>query len=99
MANRDSIINFIKEQKDFLYRNYNLTSLGIFGSYSRNEQNTGSDLDLIVEFVPDTKNLLEKKEEIKKFFSKKFKIKVDICREKYLKPYYKQTILESVIYV
>lgn len=68
MTDRDSIINFIKEQKDFLCRNFNITSLGIFGSYSKNEQKKSSDLDLIVEFVPDTKNLFEKKEEIKNFF-------------------------------
>lgn len=37
---------------------HNLRSLGVFGSFSRNEENESSDIDLLVEFE-ESPNLLE----------------------------------------
>lgn len=39
-------------------RPYKLRTLGVFGSYSRNEEKAGSDIDLLVEFE-ESPNLLE----------------------------------------
>jgi predicted nucleotidyltransferase len=44
------IISFLTSNKDFMREKFGVTSIGIFGSYARNEQNEFSDIDLLVEF-------------------------------------------------
>ena len=93
------ILNYLSENKHKISRKYHLTKLGIFGSYARNEQTSESDLDLLVEFEENTADLTGKKEYLRKEIQKVFNLHVDICREKYIKPIFRQQILKDVIYV
>ncbi len=99
MLTQKEIIHFLKEKKEELFLKYHIVKLGLFGSFARNQENENSDIDLIVEFQPNTENLSEKKAMIKSLVERQFNRKVDLCREKYIKPYFKSFILESVIYV
>ncbi|QQS28917.1 MAG: nucleotidyltransferase domain-containing protein [Sphingobacteriales bacterium] len=99
MIKRDEILSFLKENKELLFSECQLVKIGLFGSFSRNEGTEDSDIDLIIEFQPNTQNLSEKKSKIKSMVSKKFDREVDLCREKYIKPYFKNQILQSAIYV
>ena len=99
MANKDEILTFLSDNKNQLFSEYQLVKIGLFGSFSKNEETKDSDIDLIIEFEPNTRNLLEKKYKIRSFVKKKFNREVDLCREKYIKPYFKSQILKSVIYV
>lgn len=99
MIKRDDILSFLAEKKDELFSEYQLVRIGLFGSFARNQGTEESDIDLLVEFQPNTENLTEKKLKIKDLVSKKFGREVDICREKYIKPYFKSQILQSAIYV
>lgn len=99
MAQRDEILSFLRENKDLLLSEFHLAKIGIFGSFSRNEETEDSDIDLIVEFLPNTQNLSEKKSQIKDFVAKRFDREVDLCREKYIKPYFRNQIIQSAIYV
>ena len=99
MIRRDEILNFLKDKKDELFFDYQLIKIGLFGSFARDEGTDHSDIDLIVEFQPDTQNLSEKKTKIKMLVKDRFGREVDLCREKYIKPYFKSQILQSAIYV
>lgn len=99
MIKRDEILSFLREREDELFSEYQLVKIGLFGSFARNEETEDSDIDLIVEFQPNTENLSEKKSKIKSLVSKRFDREVDLCREKYIKPYFKSQILQSTIYV
>lgn len=99
MTRRDDILSFLEEMKEELFVNYQVVKIGLFGSFARNEGTEDSDIDLIVEFQPNTENLSEKKSKIKNLVANKFNREVDICREKYIKPYFKSHILQSAIYV
>jgi predicted nucleotidyltransferase len=44
-----SIIDVLSKAKPYLERRYHVHEIGIFGSYARNEQGAGSDLDILVE--------------------------------------------------
>lgn len=96
---KEKIIAYLSEKKDEFFINYRIEKLGLFGSFARNEESESSDIDLLIEFLPETNNLLEKKMEIKDKIKKEFNREVDLCREKYIKPYYKNQILKSVVYV
>ena len=99
MINKSEILSFLKERKEELLFEYQLVKIGLFGSFARNEGTENSDIDLIVEFQPNTENLSEKKSKLKNLVKNHFDRDVDICREKYIKPYFKEQILKSAIYV
>ncbi len=99
MVLKDEILEFLRESRDELFSEYQIAKLGLFGSFARNEGTEESDIDLIIEFQPNTDNISEKKSKIKDLVGKKFNREVDLCREKYIKPYFKSQILKSVIYV
>lgn len=44
-----SIIDALKKAKPYLRERYHVREIGVFGSYVRNEQGMGSDLDILVE--------------------------------------------------
>ncbi len=48
--NKENIIEFLQRNKPYLHNKYGVESIGLMGSYARDEQNDGSDIDFIVEF-------------------------------------------------
>ncbi len=98
MKTREQILAFITENKKLLKEEFHIIRIGIFGSYARGEQKLKSDIDLLVEFEENTQDLYDLKIRIKDFFSNKLGIEADICREKYIKPRLKKSILEETIY-
>ena len=99
MINKEIILLFFKNHKDDFNLKYKIVTLGIFGSFARDEQNDKSDIDVIVEFEENTAELFEKKQAIKEILKAQFERDVDVCRIKYIKPYFKQQILNTAIYV
>lgn len=99
MLEQKDLIQFLSTHKQQWFAEFRLTKLGLLGSFARNETTEQSDIDIIVDFLPNTPHLTDKKAAIKEIISQTFHRKVDICREKYLKPYYKDHILKTVIYV
>ena len=99
MINQNQILNYLSTNKQDISKKYHLTKLGIFGSYARNEQTPESDLDLLVEFEENTTDLTDKKDYLRKEIQSVFNLQVDICREKYIKPIFRQQVLTDAIYV
>jgi len=99
MIGKDEILTFLRERKEELFSEYQLVKIGLFGSFARNEETLESDIDLIIEFQANTANLSEKKSAIKSLVQQRFNREVDLCREKYIRPYFKSQILETAIYV
>jgi uncharacterized protein len=99
MLNQTEILNFIRINLPELKSEYHLSTIGLFGSFARNEQNENSDIDILLEFEPGTQNIYEKKTRLKEFFRASFHRDVDLCREKYVKPYVKDYLQKEVIYV
>jgi len=99
MYTKEQIIDFISKNKSILRNSFHINKIGLFGSFARDEQSKGSDIDLIVEFEEKTEDLYDLKIAIKNYFKEALGIKVDLCREKYIKPGYKDRILNETIYV
>ncbi len=99
MIDSNSLIKYLSENKARYEKDYNLIRIGIFGSVARGEQTDGSDIDLVVEFKPNTPDLYSKKYKLKEEIQEKFKTSVDICRLKYIKPIFKHMIQSEVKYV
>jgi predicted nucleotidyltransferase len=95
---RDQILDFLAQNKKLFRDKFHIVRIGLFGSYARGDQNSDSDLDLLVEFEDNTQDLYDLKLQIKDFFKTSLGIEVDICREKYIKARIKSSILKETVY-
>ncbi len=96
MKNRDDIFQILTDLKPQLQREFSLSSIGVFGSFAKNEYNENSDLDILVE---TTKPIGWKLLTLQIFLEKLFNIKVDLTTKNALKNQLKEEILNSVIYI
>lgn len=81
MLNKEEIFEKIAQ----VLKNKGARKIAIFGSYARNEQKPGSDIDIIVEFS-GRKSLLELVR-IERELSEILGIRVDLLTEKSISPY------------
>ncbi|MBX2961844.1 MAG: nucleotidyltransferase domain-containing protein [Cyclobacteriaceae bacterium] len=99
MQSKDDILDYLRKNKPLFQQIFHVKRIGLIGSFSRDEQHKESDIDLIAEFEPGTRDLYLLKARLRRMMEKQFERKVEICREKYLKPYYRKRILKDAIYV
>ncbi|SRR5690606_32732959 len=94
------IINELKNSKKELGEKFNISRIGLFGSYSRNDQTAKSDLDLVYELVEGKRLGLKEVYDLELFFKDKFKMqKIDLINLKYINPVIESEMMKSVIYV
>lgn len=98
MKTKDQILTFLSQNRKLFRDKFHIVRIGLFGSYVREEQKPNSDIDLMVEFEENTQDLYELKIQLKEFFQMQLGIDVDICREKYIKPRFKNSILKETVY-
>lgn len=96
---KEYIINYLKEHKDEFSQKFGITKLGLFGSYVKGNVTNNSDIDILIELENNLTDIHEKKTIFKETLENYFNTKVDIAREKYLKPFAKQEVLKEVEYV
>lgn len=99
MVNKNDILNFLRRHLSELRDEYHIVRIGLIGSFARDEQNDSSDIDLVVEFEPGTENIYELKTRLKQYLKQNLDRDVDICREKYIKPYVRSHLENEAIYV
>ena len=99
MKRFEEIKTRLEELKPILKERFQVETIGIFGSFSRREQKTKSDVDILVTFTePNDIDLLDFIE-LKQFLSRKLKTKVDLVKKGALKHRIKDRILQETIYV
>ncbi|WP_270437776.1 nucleotidyltransferase family protein [Bacteroides bouchesdurhonensis] len=95
--NTAEVINILKKIKMDSAHKYGIKSLGIFGSFARNQQDEASDLDVFVSLQESDFFTLEKiKEELEQLTN--FKIDIVNFREN-LRDSFKKNILKDAIYI
>jgi uncharacterized protein len=99
MANSQltQLIDKLKIQKDYLEREFAIEKIGLFGSYVKDQQKQGSDLDVLVEFkqMPGLFRYIE----LENYLTKQLGVKVDLVLKDSLKPNIGKQILEETTYV
>lgn len=97
MKSTTEIISILKKFKEESACKYGIKSLGIFGSFARNQQDEASDLDVFVTLQEADFFTLEKiKEELEELVH--FKIDIVNFRDS-LRNSFKQNILKDAIYI
>lgn len=97
MKTKEEVLKLLKQELPYLKQRYGISNIGLFGSYSRNEQNENSDIDLLVDFERPIDYF--KLFEVEDYLKEKFGIYVEIVTRPALKDRLKDRILKEVSYV
>jgi len=93
----NEILPVLRNLLPYISQKYYVTSIEVFGSYVKNQQDINSDLDLLVSFskVPSLLKFLE----LKNYLSDKLQINVDLVMKDSLRPGIGQRILNESVSV
>ena len=91
------IINFIKNNKKFLKKQYGVEKIGIFGSYVKNNIKDDSDIDIAIEMAKESKTL-HNFLELKRFLEMNLQREIDLGMESNLKQAIKKEVLNEIVY-
>lgn len=95
MTDTIRLLEALRQLLPLLSERYHVESLGVFGSYVRQEQTPDSDLDILVTFY-EPPSLL-KFIEIENFLTDRLGVKVDLVMKDALKPIIKKNVLREVV--
>ncbi len=97
MKRKEEIIENLKSAKSVLMETCDINEIGIFGSYSRNEQTESSDIDILVEF---RKNIgLIQLMKIENYIKNLIGENADIVIKSDIRPELKDEILRETIFI
>ena len=95
---KEEIINVLRQQKDLLQKKFYVKSIGIFGSFARNEANEKSDIDFLVEIDAPLQIYVSNRLALSDYLQNLFQREVDLANPDSLKPHYKTRILKQAVY-
>ncbi len=95
---RQEILSFLKTKKPLLRDKFHVVRIGLFGSFAADAATENSDIDLLVEFEGGDLNIFNIKRQLREFLRQQLGRDVDLANPKYLKPYYKEKILNAAAY-
>jgi len=95
---KNEIINTLNTQLPFVQKQFYVKEIGLFGSFTRQEHNEESDIDILVE-LEDKHNDLFNFIRLKNYLEEIFNKEVDLVMKNAIKPRIKDKILKEAIYV
>ncbi len=97
MKKLEELRKILQNHKNNLENEYAVKEIGIFGSYTKEEQIETSDIDILVDFQKaiDLLTFVH----LKNHLSKLLNVNVDLVMKKALKPNIGKRILRDVIYI
>jgi hypothetical protein len=97
MKTLDDIRRILQDQKPYLYKRYAVIEIGVFGSYVRDEQCSGSDVDNLVDLgdIPsiDLLDLVN----LERYLSELLGLKADVAIKSSLRKRVGQRILDEAV--
>lgn len=97
MKSKEYILAELKQHKIELH-NLGVDKVGLFGSYVRGEQSDKSDIDILIEFIPEKENF-DNYMRVYDILEALFKTdKIEIVTKNGLSPYIGPQILKEVLY-
>lgn len=96
MEKQNKVLDVLKSNKQYIQSNFMVNSIGLFGSYARNDFHGKSDIDILVTFSEPT---FDHYMDLKFYLEDIFGRPVDIVMEKTVKKRLKKTILQETLYV
>ena len=95
---RHEILDYLTAERDRLRSVFHVRKLAIIGSFAREEQTAQSDVDLLLDLEEGTPGIAQIKKELRRELEKQFGRPVELASERYLKPYYREQIINEAVY-
>ncbi len=95
MFTQEDILEQLNHKAEELKQNFSVRSIGLFGSLVRNEADSNSDVDILVDFVKPT---FDHYMDLKFYLERMFGRPVDLVIADTVKPRLKSIINKEVIY-
>ncbi len=93
---KEYILEFLRENKQLLKEKYNVTKIGLFGSYAKDNATEKSDIDIAI--LTSKKDFFIR-DDLREFLESKFQLPVDIGYLDSFREFYKKKIQQEIIYV
>ena len=97
--NKQDILHYLKSQQEKYNNQFGIKFIGLFGSFARDEANDKSDIDILYEIEKDKKLSIFSYLKLISDLENNFHKKVDLVREKTLKPQIKNYVYQDLAYV
>jgi len=95
MLTQEGILEQLNQKAEELKQNFSVRSIGLFGSLARNEADSQSDVDILVDFTETT---FDHYMDLKFYLERLFQRPVDLVTADTVKPRLKPVIDKEVIY-
>ena len=97
MKTLDEVKQILSAMKPMLAETHDVSEIGVFGSYVRDEQMPGSDVDILVDFgeYPSLLEFVGLEDEL----TERLGVKVDLVMKTGLKPHVGAHVLREVTYL
>jgi uncharacterized protein len=96
--NTGEVKSMLAEQRAEIRKTFHVKKIGIFGSFVRDKQKKGSDVDILVEFKKGHKDFFNYMK-LKYYLEASLGRKVDLVIKEAVKPRLKARIFNEVVYV
>ncbi len=91
---KNTILEFLRENRTFLSEQFNVKKIGLFGSFSKGTQKEDSDIDIIV----DMPSSFDKYYDLKEYLEMNLNSKIDLGLENSIRKLIKKKIENEIIY-
>ena len=96
MVDKNHISSLLLANKDKLISKYHLKSIGIFGSFTREDFTDESDIDILIDYEqPIGIEFIDLADELERILNRK----VDLVSKRGIKPKYFEEIQKDLLYV
>ena len=99
IMNKEQILSYLKNHKQYLHDTFGLNKIALFGSYARNENKDSSDIDILFEIDSNKKFSMFQYLKLNQYLETNLQSKVDLVREATLKDTIKPYVQKDLIYV
>ncbi|MBI2193045.1 MAG: nucleotidyltransferase family protein [Planctomycetes bacterium] len=95
MERKEDVLKILKALKPELRARFNVKEIGLFGSFVREEQYPGSDIDVLAEFGDDASffDLVR----LALFLEEKFQQRVDVVPKESIRPELRESVLHEAV--
>ena len=95
MKTLEEILEVLRSHKEEIRKRFKAEVIGVFGSFSRGEENEESDVDLLVRFLPGAS--LFDLVALADYLEEKLGMKVDIVSERVLREELRERVMRDLV--
>ena len=92
---KEDILEFLRKNKEFLKKEFDVNNIMLFGSYARDEATSDSDIDILID---TEKKSFDNRLKLKELLEKEFRKKVDLLYHDSVRRFIMRNIKDELIY-